>query len=155
MKSGSESRHSRGKAVDLLLPGVPLLDLARQARTLGRVGVGYYPNSGFVHLDIRERHSVFWIDRSAPGRRSCFRRLLKKTARKYDRRWRKWRDEPKPRSSREKKTIGSESGKLKSQGHPQSEKFRSRSEKAEDDGKRSAGSPQALKGDAAGGEQTD
>jgi hypothetical protein len=35
-------------------------------RTLKNVGVGYYPNSTFVHLDVRTT-PAFWIDYSKPG----------------------------------------------------------------------------------------
>jgi len=35
-------------------------------RTLGTVGVGYYPNSSFVHLDVRDV-PTYWIDYSGPG----------------------------------------------------------------------------------------
>jgi hypothetical protein len=31
------------------------------------LGVGYYPNSSFVHLDIRKGAKAFWIDYSGPG----------------------------------------------------------------------------------------
>jgi hypothetical protein len=37
--------------------------------TFADVGVGYYPRSGFVHLDRRDR-SFYWIDNSGPGQRS-------------------------------------------------------------------------------------
>jgi hypothetical protein len=45
-------------------------------RTFNRVGVGYYPNSSFVHLDVRE-YAAYWVDYSRPGeapRRSPSRR---------------------------------------------------------------------------------
>ena len=29
--------------------------------------MGYYPNSSFVHLDVRKSASAFWIDYSGPG----------------------------------------------------------------------------------------
>lgn len=109
--AGTESRHSRGKAVDFVLPGIPLIELARRARTLGHVGVGFYPNSGFVHLDIRRKRSVFWMDRSAPGKRSCYRRLLKKTAINFDRRWRERHDEPRRRPAKEPKKRPRPEGK--------------------------------------------
>ena len=35
-------------------------------RTLRNVGCGYYPNGGFVHMDVRDS-SAFWIDFSKPG----------------------------------------------------------------------------------------
>jgi hypothetical protein len=63
------SRHTQGRAIDMVIPGVTNEELAAHVRTLGFVGVGIYPNSGFVHLDVRER-SFFWVDTSLPGERS-------------------------------------------------------------------------------------
>lgn len=61
------SNHSLGRAVDVVLPGVSDAQVAEYARQQGFVGVGVYPNSGFVHIDVRE-HSFFWVDRSSPTR---------------------------------------------------------------------------------------
>ncbi|MBI5517923.1 MAG: DUF882 domain-containing protein [Deltaproteobacteria bacterium] len=63
------SNHALGRAVDLVLPGVRDEAVAAYARTLGFLGVGVYPVSGFVHVDVRSR-SFFWVDPSVPGRRS-------------------------------------------------------------------------------------
>jgi len=46
------SLHMDGKAIDIRLPGVPLADLHRTGLTLKSGGVGYYPKSNFVHLDV-------------------------------------------------------------------------------------------------------
>jgi uncharacterized protein YcbK (DUF882 family) len=72
-KPGSHSNHGKGRAVDLVVPGVADEEVARFARGLGFVGVGVYPTSQFVHVDIRPR-SYFWIDFSGPrmkNRESC------------------------------------------------------------------------------------
>lgn len=61
-----ESRHVSGRAMDIRVRGVPNRALRDYARTLDRVGVGYYPNSTFVHVDVRER-SAYWVDRSGRG----------------------------------------------------------------------------------------
>lgn len=45
------SMHLEGRAIDLRLGGYPTLQLAADARTLGRGGVGYYARSDFVHVD--------------------------------------------------------------------------------------------------------
>lgn len=45
------SYHTKGMAVDLRLPGVPLKTLRRAALDLRMGGVGYYPKTNFVHLD--------------------------------------------------------------------------------------------------------
>jgi uncharacterized protein YcbK (DUF882 family) len=42
----------QGKAIDIRLPGVPLADLHRAGLMLKGGGVGYYPGSNFVHLDV-------------------------------------------------------------------------------------------------------
>ena len=61
-----ESRHKTGRAVDFSIPGVPNEALRDYLLTLPNVGVGYYPNSTFVHLDVRD-HKTYWIDYSGPG----------------------------------------------------------------------------------------
>lgn len=45
------SYHMEGKAVDLRLPGFEIGDLRRAALALETGGVGYYPRSGYVHVD--------------------------------------------------------------------------------------------------------
>lgn len=46
------SLHMYGKAVDIRLPGSSLKSIRHAATELGLGGVGYYPHSNFVHLDI-------------------------------------------------------------------------------------------------------
>lgn len=46
------SFHTRGMAVDLFLPGERLSVLRRVAVAMRRGGVGYYPESNFVHVDV-------------------------------------------------------------------------------------------------------
>jgi len=46
------SLHMQGKAVDLRIEGVHLGDLRQAAMDLQGGGVGYYPNSNFVHVDV-------------------------------------------------------------------------------------------------------
>ncbi|HEX3598052.1 MAG TPA: DUF882 domain-containing protein, partial [Polyangiaceae bacterium] len=60
------SKHKVGQAFDFSVPGVPNEVLRDFLRTLPDVGVGYYPNSTHVHLDVREE-SAYWMDESAPG----------------------------------------------------------------------------------------
>ena len=45
------SLHMEGRAIDINLPGVDLAHLRLAARLMKRGGVGYYPKSGFVHVD--------------------------------------------------------------------------------------------------------
>ena len=60
------SKHNVGRAVDFRIEGVPNSVIRDFCRTLPNVGVGYYPNSTFVHLDVRE-YSAYWVDFSGPG----------------------------------------------------------------------------------------
>lgn len=46
------SLHIKGMAVDLRMPGFQLRDVRRVAYELKAGGVGYYPKSNFVHLDV-------------------------------------------------------------------------------------------------------
>jgi len=45
------SYHTRGQAIDIRMPGVPLNKLHRLALSMRAGGVGYYPGSQFVHID--------------------------------------------------------------------------------------------------------
>jgi len=60
------SRHNSGHAVDFSIPGVSNTVLRDYCRSLRNVGCGYYPNSSFVHMDVRES-STYWVDYSGPG----------------------------------------------------------------------------------------
>jgi len=46
------SLHIQAEAIDLRMPGIDTLKLRKAALALARGGVGYYPNSDFIHLDI-------------------------------------------------------------------------------------------------------
>jgi uncharacterized protein YcbK (DUF882 family) len=81
---GGNSNHGKGRAVDIIVPGVSDDDVAKFARSFGFVGVGVYPRSGFVHIDVRTR-SYFWIDSSSPGRRTKERPILPDLAKEMDR----------------------------------------------------------------------
>lgn len=45
------SLHMRAQAIDIRIPGVDTRTLRNAALLLARGGVGYYPRSGFVHVD--------------------------------------------------------------------------------------------------------
>lgn len=52
--SGGVARHSmhlEGKAIDIRMPGRDLASLRKAAASLQAGGVGYYPESQFVHMD--------------------------------------------------------------------------------------------------------
>lgn len=54
---GENSLHLTGQAIDLKVPGRDLKFVRNAALSLKMGGVGYYPGSGFVHLDIgKVRH---------------------------------------------------------------------------------------------------
>src|SRR5581483_4470488 len=46
-----DSQHMNGNAMDIRFPGVPVFKIRQAARSLQLGGVGFYPRSGFVHLD--------------------------------------------------------------------------------------------------------
>ena len=46
------SLHMQAEAIDIRLPGTPTLKFRNAALALGRGGVGYYPASDFIHVDV-------------------------------------------------------------------------------------------------------
>ena len=80
---GRTSNHGRGRAVDFVVPGAEDEEVARFARQFGFAGVGIYPVSSFVHVDIRPR-SYFWRDKSGPGHKNRERGILPDLARRAD-----------------------------------------------------------------------
>jgi uncharacterized protein YcbK (DUF882 family) len=73
-KGNPKSPHKQGLACDFRIEGVANTELRDYLRNaFQRVGVGYYPNSDFVHLDVRKgKASAFWIDYSGPGERAKY-----------------------------------------------------------------------------------
>jgi hypothetical protein len=63
-----DSKHKSGQALDFSIPGVPNEALRDYLRTLGDVGIGYYPNSTHIHIDVRDK-TTYWVDYSFPGER--------------------------------------------------------------------------------------
>lgn len=63
------SLHQTARALDLRIAGVPNHELVAACRALADTGCGYYPNSSFIHVDVRSpgTGSVTWIDASGPG----------------------------------------------------------------------------------------
>lgn len=72
-ENGHESYHNKGQAVDFRVEGVSNKSLSTFVRTFENVGVGYYPNSVFIHMDTREK-SAFWIDYSGPNEKAIYAR---------------------------------------------------------------------------------
>ena len=49
----------KGKAIDINLSNIKLSELRNAARALKAGGVGYYPKSRFIHVDIRPK-PAYW-----------------------------------------------------------------------------------------------
>ena len=63
------SRHHNGHAVDFRVAGVSPKEVWEYCKkTFPLVGIGYYPKSKFVHLDVgRDSHQAYWVDSSGSG----------------------------------------------------------------------------------------
>lgn len=63
------SMHQSGRAIDFRLEGIKNEDVVAFCKTLDDSGCGFYPNSSFVHMDVRDKGAghVTWIDASGPG----------------------------------------------------------------------------------------
>ena len=61
--------HATGRAIDFRIEGTKNEDVVAFCKTLTDTGCGFYPNSSFVHLDVRDPGAghVSWIDASGPG----------------------------------------------------------------------------------------
>ncbi|MEQ8458184.1 MAG: DUF882 domain-containing protein [Sandaracinaceae bacterium] len=65
-QSPRTSRHHHGRALDLRVRDVPREHVRDLAVTFPETGVGWYPNSVFVHVDVRSE-PAYWVDLSGPG----------------------------------------------------------------------------------------
>jgi LysM repeat protein len=61
-----DSRHKTSQAIDFAVVGVPNASVRDYLLTRTSVGVGFYPNSSFLHLDVRPRNT-YWVDYAGPG----------------------------------------------------------------------------------------
>jgi len=55
------SYHTRGMAADIRIPGMTALMARDLAESMGVHGLGYYPVSGFIHVDVRDDR-MRWTD---------------------------------------------------------------------------------------------
>lgn len=55
------SYHTRGMAADIRIPGMTALMARDLAESMGVHGLGYYPVSGFIHVDVRDER-MRWTD---------------------------------------------------------------------------------------------
>lgn len=78
----SSSRHFHASAMDIRIKGVSIREMYRYAESLdgGDMGIGIYPNSGFIHVDFRApgEKSYRWTDLSGPGSSSKAKKSKKK-----------------------------------------------------------------------------
>ncbi len=51
------SHHTRGRALDFALPGVDVRKIYHRLLEVHQGGVGYYPRSGFVHIDTGRKRT--------------------------------------------------------------------------------------------------
>jgi uncharacterized protein YcbK (DUF882 family) len=67
------SNHTKGRAIDFTVEGVANRSLRDYLmHNFSPAGVGYYPRSPFVHFDVREGKSAFWVDFSGKGEDSRY-----------------------------------------------------------------------------------
>lgn len=68
------SPHQAARAMDIRIDGVTNEALVAYCKTLPDTGCGYYPNSYFVHVDVRPLNAghVYWIDISGPGEKPTY-----------------------------------------------------------------------------------
>ncbi|GAB4196177.1 MAG: hypothetical protein OHK0013_03150 [Sandaracinaceae bacterium] len=60
------SRHRTGHALDLRVLGVPLEEVHAFVLGFDESGIGLYPTSDFLHIDVRPRVTR-WVDLAGPG----------------------------------------------------------------------------------------
>jgi uncharacterized protein YcbK (DUF882 family) len=70
------SNHFKGRATDIRIAGVSPKKIEAFAETLDRggMGIGIYPRSQFVHVDVRSPPSYRWTDWSPPNSNAAEKR---------------------------------------------------------------------------------
>ncbi len=70
------SNHFKGRASDIRIEGVSSKKIEAFAETLDRggMGIGIYPRSQFVHIDVRSPPSYRWTDFSPPNSNAAEKR---------------------------------------------------------------------------------
>jgi len=72
-KGNPRSPHKRGVAADFQVAGTSIESVRDYLRsTFHNIGVGFYPKSGFIHVDVGRQKDAFWIDYSGPGERARY-----------------------------------------------------------------------------------
>jgi uncharacterized protein YcbK (DUF882 family) len=72
----TSSNHFKGRASDIRIEGVSPKKVRAFAETLDRggMGIGIYPRSQFVHIDVRSPPSFRWVDYSPPNSNAAEKR---------------------------------------------------------------------------------
>ncbi|MDJ0766074.1 MAG: LysM peptidoglycan-binding domain-containing protein [Myxococcota bacterium] len=79
-QTGNESQHTKARAIDFRVRGVPNKALYEFCQQLPQAGCGYYPNSFFIHMDARDKPAT-WTDLSSAKEPSRYvKRVSKKAA---------------------------------------------------------------------------
>lgn len=74
-KGNPRSPHKRGVACDFQVAGVSNEEVRDYLRTTyPKIGLGYYPHAGFIHVDVGRTRAAYWIDYSRPGERARYGR---------------------------------------------------------------------------------
>lgn len=63
---GDRNYHVRGQAADIRVPNMSTRKLRDVAKSLGIKGVGTYPTTKMIHVDVRDEE-WFWTDWSGPS----------------------------------------------------------------------------------------
>lgn len=71
-KERKSSRHKQARAIDFRVVGVDNREVWNYCKRFDNVGLGLYPNSNFVHMDVRDQ-SYYWIDDSGPGEEADYK----------------------------------------------------------------------------------
>lgn len=74
-KGNPRSPHKRGVACDFQVAGVTNEEVRDYLqKTYSKIGLGYYPHAGFIHVDVGRTRGAYWIDYSRPGQRARYER---------------------------------------------------------------------------------
>lgn len=92
-KGSRLSQHNLGRAIDFRVLGVGNKELYNFISALPKAGTGYYPNSVFVHLDVRGEKTR-WTDLSGQGE-----------APQYVKPWKKKRNESSPAAKEDEEEV--------------------------------------------------
>jgi LysM repeat protein len=74
-KGHGRSMHNVGRAIDFRVRGIDRKELYDYIKQLPNVGAGYYPNSVFVHMDVRDKKAL-WTDLSGIGEAPLYEKDL-------------------------------------------------------------------------------